>query len=123
MTRVATISKEKASGLIHWRDDNWHKGPNMSLSHDQILNFCSGELGAATLLTAASLTETYGPTLGIDDVAAVIKLRRQSLLQQLSDQRCEVPMVKTGKAWVITASAFALYLHGINPTSTKPRRR
>lgn len=95
----------------------------MSLSHDQILAFCSGELGAATLLTAASLTEIYGATLGIDDVAAVIKVRRQSLLQQLSDQRCAVPMVKTGKAWLITASAMALYLHGINPTSAKPRRR
>lgn len=95
----------------------------MSLSHDQILNFCSGELGAATLLTAATLTEKYGTTLGIDDVAAVIKIRRQSLLQQLSDQRCEVPMVKTGKAWLITASAMALYLHGITPAKGKPMRR
>ena len=120
---MAVEATQRHGGLVSWNNNSWHRGPTMSLSHDQILAFCSGELGAATLLTAASLTEIYGATLGIDDVAAVIKVRRQSLLQQLSDQRCAVPMVKTGKAWLITASAMALYLHGISPNPAKPRRR
>ncbi len=56
------------------------------------------------------LMEKYGPFLDMQEIAEVLKLKKQSLYQQIYNGTLDIPHVKRGKKYLFPTLETAAYL-------------
>lgn len=57
------------------------------------------------------LLEKYGPTMSIDELAVILKVKRGTIYHQLAQNRMEVPFKKVGKIYLFETERVAQYLN------------
>jgi excisionase family DNA binding protein len=62
------------------------------------------------------LLERYGVLMDLDDVAGLMKIKRQSLYQQIYRGEMNLPHIKEGKKYLFPSSSVAQYLEGLMST-------
>lgn len=63
-----------------------------------------------TTSMSAILSEEYGPFMDIDELAALLKIKRQSMYQNLYQGRVEIPHAKLGKKYLFPTGEVAKFL-------------
>ena len=56
------------------------------------------------------LVEEYGPFMDIDELAKLLKVKRQSMYQQLYHGKLEISHAKLGKKYLFPTPAVAEYI-------------
>jgi excisionase family DNA binding protein len=72
-------------------------------------------------MTFDKLTEKYGISMTVGQVAEVLKLANDTVLGIL--RRKEIPARKFGKKWVIATETVAVYITTPEPEKKKPWKR
>ena len=62
------------------------------------------------------LLERYGVLMDMDDVAGLMKIKRQSVYQQIYRGEMNLPHIKEGKKYLFPSSSVAQYLVGLMST-------
>lgn len=57
----------------------------------------------------AILLENYGPFMDLDDLAEMLKIKKQSLYQQIYRGQLDIPHVKRGKKYLFPTPEVAKY--------------
>lgn len=59
-----------------------------------------------------SLTAKYGPIMDLDEVAAALRLKKQTLYQQMYHNKFDIPRMKNGKKYLFLTSDVVDHLCG-----------
>lgn len=62
------------------------------------------------------LLERYGVLMDMDDVAGLLKIKRQSVYQQIYRGQMNLPHIKEGKRYLFPSCGVAQYLEGLMST-------
>ena len=57
-----------------------------------------------------SLVEKYGILMDMEDLADLLKIKRESMYQQIYNGKLDIPHVKRGKKYLFPAHEVAVYL-------------
>mgnify|MGYP005657547423 CR=1 FL=1 len=58
----------------------------------------------------AMLVSQYGPFMDIDELAGLLKIKRQSMYQSIYHGRLEIPHAKLGKKYLFPTPSVAKFL-------------
>ena len=58
----------------------------------------------------AMLVEQFGPFMDIDELASLLKIKRQSMYQNIYHGRLDIPHAKLGKKYLFPTSSVAEFL-------------
>ena len=59
-----------------------------------------------------SLTDQYGPIMDLDEVAAALRLKKQTLYQQMYHNKFDIPRMKNGKKYLFLTADVVDHLCG-----------
>jgi|TARA_B110000208_G_scaffold181041_1_gene231351 excisionase family DNA binding protein len=57
-----------------------------------------------------SLVEKYGIFMDMEDLADLLKIKRESMYQQIYNGKLDIPHVKRGKKYLFPSNEVAVYL-------------
>ena len=60
----------------------------------------------------AMLVEQFGPFMDIDELASLLKIKRQSMYQNIYHGRLDIPHAKLGKKYLFPTAQVAFFLEG-----------
>jgi hypothetical protein len=58
------------------------------------------------------LTDQYGPIMDLDEVAAALRLKKQTLYQQMYHNKFDIPRMKNGKKYLFHTADVVDHLCG-----------
>lgn len=62
------------------------------------------------IVTTSLISDKYGEVIDIDGLATLLKVKRNTIQKQISDETFPIPVTKVGASWIATPYNVACYL-------------